>query len=543
LSARDSDARTGATRESPAADIRVAVVGCGHWGRNHVRNYAEIGALEALIDHHPVQDLIARHGGRQLTFEQALDDPRIDALVFALPPSQNHALGLKALAAGKHLFLEKPIALEVRQAEELCVAAERFDRRLMVGHILQYHPAFLKLNELVRQGKLGQLHYISSNRLNLGRIRREEDAFWALAPHDISMILSMVGAEPVKVEAVGGYHLHPTIADVSTTHLRFAGGEQAHIFVSWLHPFKEQKLTVVGTEAMAVFDDIEPWERKLQLYPHRLEWKDNVPVPTRADAIPVALAEKEPLREECLHFLDCIRTGARPRTDGREGVQVLKVLERASEALRAGRAAQGSSSSAVAPRRVAKPYAGVTIHETAYVDGGVEIGEGTKIWHFSHILPNVRLGRRVIVGQNVVIGPDVAVGDGCKIQNNVSIYKGVTLEDGVSCGPSSVFTNVNIPRSKIGCMDEIRPTLVRRGATIGANATIVCGHIIGEYAFVGAGAVVASDVPPFALMAGVPARRIGWMSHAGHKLGPDLVCPATGRRYREAGAEHLQEIA
>jgi UDP-2-acetamido-3-amino-2,3-dideoxy-glucuronate N-acetyltransferase len=533
---------TAAVQERRPADIRVAVIGCGYWGRNHVRNYAEIGALEALVDHHPLDDLVAKHGGRQLTFEQALDDAAIDAFVFALPPSQNHALGLQALAAGKHVFLEKPIALEVRQAEELCVAAERFDRRLMVGHILQYHPAFLKLKELVRQGKLGQLHYITSNRMNLGRIRREEDAFWALAPHDISMILSMVGSEPTKIEAVGGYHLHPTIADVSTTHLGFAGGEQAHIFVSWLHPFKEQKLTVVGTEAMAVFDDGEPWERKLQLYPHRLEWKDNVPVPTRAEAIPVAVVEKEPLREECLHFLDCIRTGARPRTDGREGVRVLKVLERASEALRAGRTAQGSSSG-VAVRRVAKPYPGVTVHETSYVDAGVEIGEGTKIWHFSHILPNVKLGRRVSVGQNVVIGPDVIVGDGCKIQNNVSIYKGVTLEEGVFCGPSCVFTNVNNPRAEIDRKTEFRPTLVKRGATVGANATVVCGHTIGEYAFVAAGAVVAGDVPAFALVAGVPARRTGWMSHAGHKLGPDLVCPGTGRRYREAASDELQEIA
>ena len=335
MRARGSDATNGLARGSRAADLRVAVVGCGYWGRNHVRNYAEIGALEGLVDHHPVHDIIARHGGRQLTFEQALDDARVDALVFALPPSQNHALGLRALAAGKHLFVEKPIALELRQAEELCAAAERFDRRLMVGHILQYHPAFLKLHELVRQGKLGQLHYITSNRLNFGRIRREEDAFWALAPHDISMILSMVGAEPVRVQAVAGYHLHSTIADVSTTHLRFAGGEEAQIFVSWLHPFKEQKLTVVGTEGMAVFDDGQGWDRKLQLYPHRLEWKDNLPVPIRADPMPVTVAEKEPLREECLHFLDCIRRGARPRTDGREGVQVLKVLERASEALRA----------------------------------------------------------------------------------------------------------------------------------------------------------------------------------------------------------------
>jgi UDP-2-acetamido-3-amino-2,3-dideoxy-glucuronate N-acetyltransferase len=320
-------------------DIRVAVVGCGQWGRNHVRNYAEIGALEGLVDHHPdvVDDLVARHGGRAMTFEQALADRNVDALAFALPPSQNHALGLRALEAGKHVFLEKPLALEVRQAEELCAAAERLDRRLMVGHILQYHPAFLKLRDLVHQGRLGRLCYITSSRLNLGRIKREEDAFWALAPHDISMILSLVGREPEGIEAVGGYHLHPTIADVTTTHMRFAGGAQAHVFVSWLHPFKEQKLTIVGSEAMAVFDDGEPWERKLLLYPHRVEWQGDLPVPARADPVPVAVEPKEPLREECLHFLECIRTGARPRTDGREGVRVLRVLERASVALRVSR--------------------------------------------------------------------------------------------------------------------------------------------------------------------------------------------------------------
>ena len=179
---------------------------------------------------------------------------------------------------------------------------------------------------------------------------------------------------------------------------------------------------------------------------------------------------------------------------------------------------------------------------SAYVDEGVEIGDGSKIWHFSHLLPGTKLGKNVIVGQNVVIGPDVVVGDRCKIQNNVSLYKGVTLEEGVFCGPSCVFTNVNNPRAEIERKAEFRPTLVKRGVTIGANATIVCGHTIGEYAFVAAGAVVADNVPAYALVAGVPARRIGWMSREGHKLGPDLVCPGTGRRYRKAGAHAIEEI-
>ncbi len=175
------------------------------------------------------------------------------------------------------------------------------------------------------------------------------------------------------------------------------------------------------------------------------------------------------------------------------------------------------------------------VHESAYVDDGVEIGEGTKVWHFSHILPRTRIGRNVSIGQNVVAGPDVTVGDNCKIQNNVSLYKGVTLENGVFCGPSCVFTNVLNPRAEIERKDEFRPTRVRRGATIGANATIVCGHELGEYCMIGAGAVVTKDVPAYALMVGVPARRVGWVSRAGEILDETLTCPRTGERYAEEG--------
>ncbi|WP_277346989.1 acyltransferase [Sphingomonas sp. G-3-2-10] len=186
-------------------------------------------------------------------------------------------------------------------------------------------------------------------------------------------------------------------------------------------------------------------------------------------------------------------------------------------------------------------FPGVLIHESSYVDEPVVIGTGTRIWHFSHVLANTVIGEGCSFGQNVVAGPDVKIGDRCKIQNNVSIYKGVTLEDGVFCGPSCVFTNVNNPRAEVQRMDEARDTLVKRGASIGANATIVCGHTLGEYCFIAAGAVVTGDVPAHAMMAGVPARRIGWMSVAGAKLGPDLVCPIDGSTYQE-GANGLERI-
>ncbi|MDJ1160257.1 Gfo/Idh/MocA family oxidoreductase [Chelatococcus sp. SYSU_G07232] len=535
---------TGNVSADPSArDVRVAVVGCGYWGKNLVRNFAELGALEALVDAHAptVEALLAKHGGRALTFEAALADPKIDAVAIAAPAALHYTLAKRALEAGKHVFVEKPLSLEVAEAKALCALAERLDRRLMVGHLLQYHPVFLELKKLVRDGRLGRLQYVYSNRLNLGKIRREEDILWSFAPHDLSMILSLVGSEPETVEAVGGYYLHQSIADVTTTHLAFPGGERAHVFVSWLHPFKEQKLVVVGSDAMAVFDDGEAWERKLLLYPHKVEWRDNMPVPSKADAVPVTVAQDEPLKQECLHFLDCVRTGATPRTDGREGLRVLSVLARASEALR--KSANGAAAAVPATPRVARDYPGAIIHESAYVDAGVDIGEGSRIWHFSHILGDVRIGRKVNIGQNVVIGPKVVIGDNVKIQNNVSVYEGVTLEDGVFCGPSCVFTNVNNPRAEIVRKSEYRQTLVKRGATIGANATIVCGHTLGEYSFIAAGAVVTNDVPAFALMAGVPARRIGWMSRAGARLGPDLICPETGARYRETDQGLLEEIA
>jgi len=176
-------------------------------------------------------------------------------------------------------------------------------------------------------------------------------------------------------------------------------------------------------------------------------------------------------------------------------------------------------------------FEGVTIHESAYVDLPCEIGLGTKIWHFCHVLAGSKIGPDCILGQNVVVGPDAVIGARVRIQNNVSVYKGVMLEDDVFCGPSCVFTNVVNPRSEISRKDEFRATVVRRGATIGANATIVCGTELGEYCFIAAGAVVTKPVPAYALMAGVPAKRIGWMSRAGHRLGPDLTCPETGARY------------
>ena len=323
----------GTSESSP----RVAVVGVGLWGRNQARNYAELGALAAVVDRDPeaAARLAGAHAVPSRSFDEVLADRAIDGLVFALPPSQNLPLGRRALEAGKHLFVEKPMTMTSPEGEELCALAERLGRRLMVGHILQYHPAFRALADLVRAGQLGRLQSVVSTRLDLGRIRREEDALWALAPHDVSMILALAGSEPERVVAYGGYHTHPTIADTAHVGLAFPGGLSAEIRASWLHPFKEQRLVAIGSDAMAVFDDRESWERKLVLYRHRVGERDGVAFAERADPEPVAVPPGEPLKEECRHFLACIRGGERPLTDGREGLRVLGVLERASAALHA----------------------------------------------------------------------------------------------------------------------------------------------------------------------------------------------------------------
>jgi UDP-2-acetamido-3-amino-2,3-dideoxy-glucuronate N-acetyltransferase len=285
-------------------------------------------------------------------------------------------------------------------------------------------------------------------------------------------------------------------------------------------------LIVVGDRKMAVFDDLEKKD-KLLLYPHSIDWKDNLPVANKADAQRVELEQGEPLRAECRHFLECVATRSKPRTDGEEGLRVLSVLQQCQEALE--QAAPRLTRPAFKP---AKPY---FAHESAFVDDGVEIGEGTSIWHTSHILKGSRIGKNCKIGQNVVVGPHVIVGDGVKIQNNVSVYEGVTLEDHVFCGPSMVFTNVFNPRSEIPRMKEIKQTLVKRGATLGANSTILCGITIGRYAFIGAGAVVTKDVPDHALVVGNPGRVTGWMCLCGVKLhvkDDKASCPSCGHQYR-----------
>jgi UDP-2-acetamido-3-amino-2,3-dideoxy-glucuronate N-acetyltransferase len=318
----------------------IAVIGCGYWGKNLVRNFHGLGVLKAVCDVSPsTLEEIKKAYNVSTTdkIESILNDQDIKAVVISTPAAQHYQLTKEALLAGKHVFVEKPLALTYKEGEELVQLAKENNKVLFVGHILQYHPAVVRLKELINQGLIGRIQYIYSRRLSLGKIRREENILWSFAPHDISIILSLTREEPYYIDAVGNNFLHARIADVTMTNLKFPSGIGAHIFVSWLNPFKEQKLVVIGSEGMLVFDDTEPLEKKLIHYPHAINWHNGIPVPNKAEGIPIDIVDiwQEPLKAECMAFLDAIQNGSTPITSGEEGLRVLKILQLCQQSLEA----------------------------------------------------------------------------------------------------------------------------------------------------------------------------------------------------------------
>ena len=310
-------------------NLPVAVLGCGHWGKNLVRKFHELGVLTAISDPNAevCRQLCDAYGVEARAIDGILADDSIKAVAIAAPADLHHELVIRSFAAGKHVFVEKPIALNLEDAEEMIAAGKQAQKVLMIGHLLQYHPAFLKLKSLVREGELGKLRYIYSRRLSLGKLRMEENVLWSFAPHDISMILALAGQEPDTVQGSAGNFLQDHISDFASIHMGFANGIKAHVNVSWLNPFKEQRLVVVGDKAMAEFDDCVPWDEKLKLYCHRAEIVDGVPMVEKAEAECVEIDEFEPLLNECRYFLEFAANNQTPFTDGTEAMAVLKVLQ------------------------------------------------------------------------------------------------------------------------------------------------------------------------------------------------------------------------
>jgi predicted dehydrogenase len=329
-----ADRRAATQQPTPRqATPRVAVIGCGYWGKNLVRNFKELGSLALVAD--------VTEAGRQIAGSLAPGTPVVEdvrtalasdaeGVVISTPAETHYELVAAALNSGKDVFVEKPLALRPEEGAALVRLAEANGRILMIGHVLEYHPGIVRLHELLRAGELGKVQYIYSNRLSLGKVRREENILWSFAPHDVAIILRLMGSMPLQVVATGGAYVQPNIADVTVTSLLFDNGVRAHIHVSWLHPFKEQRLVVIGSRKMASFDDVA---KQLVLYDQRVEVEKGQPVPIKGEGEQVEFANDEPLRLECRAFLDAIATRTPPLTDGQSGQRVLQVLGAAQRSL------------------------------------------------------------------------------------------------------------------------------------------------------------------------------------------------------------------
>ena len=486
----------------------IGLIGAGYWGKNLIREFSNLGVLHSICDLD--QNLLDSYSYPNLhkttNWQELLDNSDITAIVIALPAELHHRFGKQALQHNKDLFIEKPLALSVDHCQELIQFAKEKDKILMVGHLLQYHPSIEKIYQLIDQDYIGQIRYIISNRLNLGKIRKEENVLWSFAPHDISVILHLMKDRlPTSVTCHGQSFLSPNIHDITNTILRFGDDSYVQINVNWLNPFKEQKMTIVGTKGMITFDDTS--KEKIHYYSDYMEWNKGIPIAKKSQEISTVISsenDQTPLERECQHFILSCQTRTQPKTNGEEGMRVLEVLNMAQNSLI-------NNGKEIVQERPEKHF----VHPTAIIDSGAEIGPNSKIWHFSHLM-KCQIGEDANIGQNVFIANNVKLGDHCRVQNNVSIYDGVIAGNYVFFGPSCVLTNDRNPRAKYSKHGVYSKTIIEDGVSIGANATIVCGIKLGKNCLIGAGAVVTKDVMANTVVVGNPARPIRKIDEEGN---------------------------
>lgn len=316
---------------------RVAVIGCGYWGKNLIRNYAELGVLAAIVDHYGEKSapLAERYQVRVAGYEEVLADPRLQAIVIATPGPSHFALASQALAVGKHVYVEKPLAMARADVLSLTHQAKERNLTLMGGHILRYHAAFVTVLNMVQAGEIGRPRHVVSERLNLGKILDNEDVIWSLAPHDVSMVLALMGQLPKSISCVGNAFFRPDITDIATLRLDYAGHSSAEIRLSWMAPVKQHRLTVYGEKGVLIFDDTKPWAEKVVLFRPELDWTNPAIQPVNRPPTSIPVSESEPLKAECRHFLDSVANQTAPLTDGAESAAVIGLIERAQASLRA----------------------------------------------------------------------------------------------------------------------------------------------------------------------------------------------------------------
>ena len=491
----------------------LALIGGGYWGKNLVRDFYNLESLHTVCDIDT--NLLSKHKSNYPEIETttdwniALSNANIDRVCIALPAHLHYTFAKKSLEAGKHVYVEKPITLDITQAEELNKIAKEKNLILMVGHLLQYHPGIEKIKSIIKKGTIGNVKQIVANRFSLGIFRTFENVLWSFAVHDISVILSLCNDMlPNSVVCNGMSNITSGIQDITNSVLKY-DDKYVSLNVNWLSPYKEQKLTVVGTKGMLVFDDVE---KKIIIVPEFVKYENEInphnPIAIKNNSYVETFDTSEyPLTKECKHFIRCCDSNSNPITDGDEGVRVLKVLTKLQESLdNNGKEMQFKTNTNT-----------VFIHETAVVDEGAIIGEGSKIWHYSHICKGAQIGKNCNIGQNVYIAGGAVIGDNCKVQNNVSIYAGVRAGNHVFFGPSCVLTNDINPRCLHSKNGNYVDTILEDGVTLGANSTIVCGNTIKKHSLIGAGAVVCKDVESYSIVVGNPGKTIGTIDEKGNR--------------------------
>ncbi len=520
--------------------MKIALLGFGRWGRNHAATLHRMKCLGMIIDPSPqsLEQAKALYPDVELsTSRDSALRPDIAGVVLATPVESHGPLARFFISARKPVLVEKPLALTLEEGEEIVGLSLRRDVLLQVGHVLEYHPARKEVERLLEEGALGRLLSARMVRTNLGTIRDVEDILFSFAPHDIAFAVRLGHGAPARVSAAGFDLLEHGVADTASLTLEFETPHPfvAHIDVSWLEPCKERRSILVGTQGMLEWNDTAGQKRLVFYKIGEAVGQGGTPQRKVTEKLELPLQAGEPLESELLDFVEAIRARRQPRAHAQSGLDVLRVLYAAKMSMNERRTIKMSEVKT-------KPY----VHPTAIVDEGALVGEGSKIWHFSHVMPGAKIGKDVVLGQNCYVASKAEIGDGCRLQNNISVYDLVILEEEVFVGPSAVFTNVRNPRAFVSRKDEYAVTRVKRGATLGANSTVVCGATVNEYAFIAAGSVVSKDIPAYALAVGVPARVVGFVCRCGDRLSFDeegnSTCSRCGLRYRKLDKQTIEPL-
>lgn len=554
-----------------SSSVKVIVVGCGKWGRNLNKTLFSLSRLAAIVDES--SEAIASFKSEfrysnsipaYTSFQTALERHPKSAVAIATPPATHFNLASHAIHANRSVFVEKPMCTSYREAQTLVEMAKNRGVILMTDHLLQYSLRHRELIHLVHTGMVGTVNRVRMTRANFGTVRTGENVLWSFSPHDLSILLALVpyqNIENATVACRGQAVVSSSVEDYVDLSISL-GKVQAQIEVSWLHPLKERRVVVYGTEGAVVLNETGSHPRLAKLQAFKWTAKrtaDGSAVVARktdndvenhlylhdSESECAFSDDTEPLKAALEHFIHCVSTKTPPRTDGSEALRVLALLETATESLqRDGKTVKvGDHCKGIKSQvedTIDSSSTKSLIHPSAVIDKGAVIGSNTRIWHFCHVMGGAVIGQGCSLGQNVFVGDNVVLGNDVKVQNNVSLYDAVTIADNVFLGPSCVFTNVKNPRAFISRKHAFSKTKIDYGATIGANATIVCGVTLGKFCFIGAGAVVTKDVPPYALFHGNPATLQGWVSTTGIRLRTKMTnrdgsvlmtCPETHQNY------------